>query len=268
MVFISPSTRAPVTGSSVELQDVKKIAYKKFHPASLSMIRLSHISSALLLLSSFGMSNVWAHDNETHYDRVQLSVSATAQLENDTMVATVYAQEEGAQATELSSIVNKRIRWGLELVKKYPEIKHQTNAYSSDPVYSNNKIKGWRVRQSLRLESQDMTSMSDLLGKLQSELALQSMQFTVSPTSKNKQDEKLIDEALQAFEDRAKQVVKKLSRKNYKIVDINISTSGAQGIRPRYKMQAMAMDIAESAPVISAGEQTVSVTVSGNIELE
>jgi predicted secreted protein len=32
-------------------------------------------------------------------------------------------------------------------------------------------------------------------------------------------------------------------------------------------MRAMAMD-AESAPAISAGEQTVSVTVSGNIELE
>lgn len=232
------------------------------------MIKSSHIFATLLLLSSSGLNSAWAHDNESHYDRVYLSASATAQLENDTMVATVYAQEEGAQAAELSSIVNKRIRWGLDLVKTYSEIKHQTNAYSSDPVYSNNKIKGWRVRQSLRLESQDMALMSDVLGKLQSELAIQSMNFTVSPASKNRQDEKLIDQALQAFENRAKQVVKKLSRKDYKIVDINISASGTQDIRPQYKMQAMAMDAAESAPVISAGEQTVSVTVSGNIELE
>ncbi len=57
------------------------------------------------------------------------------------------------------------------------------------------------MRQSLRLESQDMTLMSDVLGKLQSELALQSMQFSVSPDSKNQQDEKLIDKALQAFEE-------------------------------------------------------------------
>ncbi|MDT8282220.1 MAG: SIMPL domain-containing protein [Gammaproteobacteria bacterium] len=231
------------------------------------MIRLSHAFATLLFLSP-GLNTVWAHDNETHYDRVYLSARATAQLENDTMVAIVYAQEEGAQAAELSSIVNKRVRWGLERVKKYPEIKHQTNAYSSDPVYSNNKIKGWRVRQSLRLESQDMTLMSDVLGDLQAELAVQAMHFTVSPASKNHQDEKLIDEALQAFENRAQQLVKKLGRKNFKIVDINISTSGTQGIRPQYKMQAMAMDVAESAPVISAGEQTVSVTVSGNIELE
>ncbi len=232
------------------------------------MIKLSHTYNALLLFSILGINNVWAHDIETHYDRIHLSVSASAQLENDTMVATVFAEEEGSKAAELSNIVNKRIRKGLDLVKTHAEIKHQTNAYSSNPVYSNNKIKGWRVRQSLRLESQDMTLMSDVLGKLQSDLALQSMQFTVSPESKNKEDEKLIDKALQAFEKRAQQVVKKLGRKNYKIVDINISTSGARGVPPQYQMRAMAMDAVVSAPAISAGEQTVSVTVSGNIELE
>ena len=164
------------------------------------MIKLSHTFIALLLFSILGLNNVWAHDVETHYDRIHLSVSASAQLENDTMVATVFAEEEGSNAAELSNIVNKRIRQGLDLVKTHAEIKHQTNAYSSNPIYSNNKIKGWRVRQSLRLESQDMTLMSDVLGKLQSDLALQSMQFTVSPESKNQEDEKLIDKALQAFE--------------------------------------------------------------------
>lgn len=231
------------------------------------MIKLSRTLPALLLLPVLSINNAWAHENETHYDRIHLSVSASAELENDTMVATVYAQEEGAQAAELSKTVNQRIRHALELVKKHPEIKHQTDAYSSNPVYSNNKIKGWRVKQSLRLESQDMALMSDVLGKLQSDLALQSMQFTVSKASKDRQDEKLIDEALEAFEKRAQQVVKKLRRKDYKIVDINISTSGARGIRPQYQVRAMAMDT-ESSPAVSAGEQTVSVTVNGNIELE
>lgn len=225
------------------------------------------ILSTLVLLLSLGFNHAWAHDDEIHYDLIHLSASATAQLENDTMVAVVYAEEEGAQVAELSNIVNKKIKWGLNLVKAHPEIKHQTNAYSSNPIYSNKKIKGWRVRQSLRLEGQDMALMSDLLGSLQRDLALQSMQFTVSPESKNRQDAKLIDEALQAFEDRAKQVVKKLGRKNYKIVDINISTSGVPGVRPQYQMRSMAM-AAESAPAVSAGEQTVSVTVNGKIELE
>ena len=231
------------------------------------MIKLQRTLAAILLFSSIGVNNAMAHDDETHYDRIHLSVSATAQLENDTMVATLSAQEEGSQAAELSAMVNKRIRNALELVKKHPQIKHQTNAYSSNPIYNKNKISGWRVSQSLRLESRNMALMSDVLGELQADLALQSMQFTVSPASKNKQDEILIDEALEAFSKRAQQVVKKLERRNYKIVDINISTSGATGVRPQYQMRAMAMD-AESSPAVSAGEQTVTVTVSGNIELE
>ncbi len=225
--------------------------------------------SGVLLLINFYINPALAHDNnDSHYDRVHLSASASSQIENDTMVATVYAEEEGAQAADLSAMVNRRISQGLDLVKKHGEIKHQTNAYSSNPVYSNNKIKGWRVRQSLRLESQNMALMSDILGKLQKDLALQSMQFTVSPASKNKQDEQLIDQSLEAFEKRARQVVKKLGRKNYKIVDINISTSGVSGVRPQYQMRAMAMESVSSSPEISAGEQTISVTVNGNIELE
>ncbi|MFW2371903.1 MAG: SIMPL domain-containing protein [Gammaproteobacteria bacterium] len=232
------------------------------------MIKLTYTLNTLLLFSGLFINHAWAHDIETHYDRIHLSVSATAQVENDTMVATVYAIEEGSDAAELSTTVNKRIRQGLDRVKKHPEIKHQTNSYITNPVYSNNKIKGWRVSQSLRLESQDMTIMSDVLGKLQRELALQSIQFTISPDSKNKQDEKLIDKALESFANRAQQVVKKLGRKNYKIVDINISTSGTGGVPPQYQMRAMAMDMVESKPAISAGEQMVSVTVNGNIELE
>ncbi|MBT8119706.1 MAG: SIMPL domain-containing protein [Gammaproteobacteria bacterium] len=231
------------------------------------MIKIQAIFTAVFLLATIGINDAVAHEDETHYDRIQLSVSATAQLENDTMVATVSAQEEGSQAAQLSTLVNQRIRNALELVKKHPQIKHQTNAYSSNPIYNKNKITGWRVSQSLRLESSNMALMSDVLGKLQADLALQSMQFTVSPASKDKQDELLIDEALEAFSKRAQQVVNKLGRRNYKIVDINISTSGGRGIRPQYQMRAMAMD-AESSPAISAGEQTVTVTVSGKIELE
>lgn len=231
------------------------------------MIKLQRTLTAIFLFASIGANNAMAHDDETHYDRIHLSVNATAQLENDTMVATLFAQEEGSQAAELSAVVNQRIRNALELVKKHPQIKHQTNAYSSNPIYNNNKITGWRVSQSLRLESTNMALMSDVLGKLQADLALQSMLFAVSPASKNRQDEILIDEALEAFSKRAQQVVKKLERRNYKIVDINISTSGARGIRPQYQMRAMAMD-AESSPAVSAGEQAVTVTVSGNIELE
>jgi predicted secreted protein len=207
-----------------------------------------------------------AHETTDHYDRVNLSASAQTRIENDTITATLYAQEEGSDAVQLANRVNKRINQAVELVKQHDAIKLQTNNYSTSPVYHNNKITGWRVRQSIRLESQDMTLVSRVLGDLQQTVALEGINFSVSPGLKNSTDDELIVEALKVFEKRAKNISQQLKRKNYKIVDINVSTAANHYARRNYEVAAMASKV--SAPSIEGGEQTVQVTISGQIELE
>jgi predicted secreted protein len=207
-----------------------------------------------------------AHEHNDHYDRVHLSASAQTQIENDTVIATLYAQEEGSDSVQLANLVNERIDKAIKLVKQHDAIKLQTNSYSTSPVYHKNKITGWRVRQSIRLESQDMTLMSEVLGRLQQTLALQGINFAVSPGLKNRTDDELIGEALKVFEQRARNITQQLRRKNYKIVDINVSTSVNHYARRDYEVAAMASKVA--APSIEAGEQTLQVSISGQIELE
>jgi predicted secreted protein len=207
-----------------------------------------------------------AHETNDHYDRVHLSASAQTQIENDTVIATLYAQEEGSDAIQLAGLVNKRINEAVELVKQHDAIKLQTNNYSTSPVYHKNKITGWRVRQSIRLESQDMTLMSGVLGDLQKTLALEGINFAVSPGLKNSTDDELIGEALKVFEKRATNITQQLGRKNYRIVDINVSTSVNPYARRNYEIAVMASKVA--APSIEGGEQTVQVTISGQVELE
>lgn len=217
----------------------------------------------LLLLPAFTA----AHESETHYDHIQLSASAQTRLANDIILATLYAEEEGSQPTQLADIVNRKVQWAVALVKQHPQIRLQTSAYTTSPVYRSNKITAWRVRQTISLESQDMTAVSELLGELQQQLALQGMNFAVSPELRNQTDDALISDALAAFERRAKRVSDQLGRKGYRIVDLNISTSGNAGMYQRFEVRAMAMDTI-AAPTVEAGEQDVQVTVSGSIELE
>ena len=108
--------------------------------------------------------------------------------------------------------------------------------------------------------------MSDVLGSLQQTLSLQGINFAVSPGLKNKTDDELINEALKVFEQRAKNITQQLRRKNYKIVDINVSTSDNHYPRRNYEVAAMASKAA--APSIEAGEQTIQVSISGQIEME
>ena len=209
---------------------------------------------------------VSAHEHDDHYDRVHLSANAQTQIENDTVIATLYAQEEGSDSAQLADLVNKRINQAIELVIQHDEIKLQTNNYSTTPVYNKNKITGWRVRQSIRLESQDMRLMGEVVGKLQETLALQGIDFAVSPDLKNRTDDILIGEALKVFEQRAKNITQQLRRKNYKIVDIKVSTSANPYLRRNYEAVAMASKVA--APTIEGNEQTMQVNISGEIELE
>ena len=209
---------------------------------------------------------VTAHEQIDHYDRVNLSASAQTRVENDTVIATLYAQEEGSDAQQLANMVNERINQAIKLVKQHDAIKLQTSSYTSNPVYYKNKRTGWRVRQDIRLESRDMVLMSEVLGQLQKTLALQGMNFAVSPELKNRTDDELISEALKVFEQRANNITKQLRRKNYKIVDINVSTSANHYARRSYELAAMASDV--KAPSIETGEQTVKVTVSGQVEME
>jgi len=225
-----------------------------------------YILLSLFALISFNV-NVHAHEPVKRYNQISLEASSSADVDNDTMMVSMYAQEEGSKATVLSKKVNKKINWALAKLKQHKTIKVETESYTTSPVYNKNQIVSWRVRQSIQLESKDMSLMSEVLGDLQAQLSLNGISFDVSRDKREQQTKILIDDALAAFTVRAKQIANKLQHDNYKIVNINVSTSGSSS--PRYKSRNMSMMAeAQVVPSFSAGDKTLSVRVSGSIELQ
>jgi len=220
----------------------------------------------LILLFS---CNAYAHDDVLNYNQISLEASASAEVENDKMIVSLYAQEEGSKASVLSSRVNEKINWALAKIKPYKNIKVETESYSTTPVYSKNQVIAWRVKQSIQLESKDMSLLSELLGELQQQLKLNGISFDVSTEKRDEHTRLLIDQALTAYNKRATQIANKLQSDRYKIVSMNVSTSANTG---QYKYRASAAMMAESAavvaPEVARGDQTLTVRVSGTIELE
>ena len=225
---------------------------------------------SLPLLLMFAASDLSAHDNTLYYNQVSLDASATAEVDNDTMIVSMYAQQESHNAREASDKVNQKINWAIAEAKANPEIEIKTESYTTSPVYNKSQIVAWRVRQSITLKSKDMTGLSQLLGSLQRQVNLNSVGFDVSRESREQYTEQLIDEALAAFEKRAGQVAGKLKGGNYRIVNMNISTSGSQHNRPYMAMRAMAAESVayDVAPQTEGGKSNLTVRVSGTIELQ
>ena len=145
---------------------------------------------------------------------------------------------------------------------------NQHHNYQQNPLYQNQTVSGWRVRQSIRLESTDVTALSTLVGELQKRLAVASLRYLVSPDSRREVENALIAEALGRFKRRGKLISAELERPDYRIVNIDVITSGAAPMRRRGAVAAMAEISSVAAPTLEPGVQSVTVQVTGSIELK
>jgi predicted secreted protein len=230
----------------------------------------SSLRGFALIVSATGLlsTGAQAHDVPPAYDHVELSASAEQEVENDLLVASVYAEAQAERQREAADQVNTTLQWALDTARGAQDVKTQTTQYNTYPVYAaNNRIVGWQARQALRLESRDAKTLSELLGKLQERVAIESVHYDVSKAARDAAEEQLMSAALAQFRKRAELITKELGRDGYRIVRVNIGTGGAPPIPVVYRTPALAAEADVAAPAVEAGVQTVNVSVNGTIEL-
>lgn len=231
-------------------------------------MRLTLSGFALLYTCLLPASSLYAAEPPPRYDQINLSAVASQETDNDTLVAVLSAQKEGSDPAALSDGVNRLIGQALSQAKQQPEIKVQTLGYQTSPIYQQQRLSGWRVKQSLRLESRNSERLSQLLSGLQGTLALESISYAVSDERRQAVEEALIKQALEAFQKRAELITHQLGRQSYRLVEMSISNSD-QPVRPmRMRASMMTVESAVAMPQLEAGSQTLRVEINGRIELQ
>jgi predicted secreted protein len=226
-------------------------------------------STTLLLLCLTALGSASLSAAEDFYDRVMLSVTTQADVRQERLRAVLFAEEEGLDTARLADAVNQRIALALDLAKNEPGIKARTLGYSSDPIYKEQRVEAWRVRQTLELQGDDPTSLGLLIGKLQSDLNVESINYSVSEQQRDATVDELIDQALVAFQKRAQRIASGWGRDGYRLVQMTIQQRQSQPPQPMPFQASLAR--AAVAPVtppsLEGGEQQISVTLTGAIEL-
>jgi len=220
---------------------------------------------ALLMLCAF-IGPISADDKNQNYNRINLSVNASDEIENDTLVAQLYAQKEGQIASHLAKEINRDVEWAIQQAKQVPGITVQTLDYHTSPTYHKQSQNGWRVRQSLRLTSQDTLAMSQLIGELQQRLMIENIRYKISQKRRDDAENRLITQAIAAFKARAAGITKSWGHTNFRLVHMDINTSGRE-VRPMFRQEALMQSAASTPPALETGKQTVQVTANGTIEL-
>ena len=199
------------------------------------------------------------------FNLVTLSAQAEREVANDTLFATLAAEVEGTDPTQLADGVNRAMRRALDVARGYGNVRARSGNYQTYPVYDKNRVARWRVRQELRLESADFAAATELIGKLQSSLVLAQLAHGVSGEARKQAENALIAEAIAMFEERARLARDTLKAKGYRLRDLNVSGGGPVPPRP-LAMRAMSAEVA--APALEPGSTRIVLTVSGTVQLQ
>ena len=202
-------------------------------------------------------------------DQVSFQVEVGRDVGNDRMLAILNAAAEEKKPADLADKINSTMAWALDQARANKQVTLRSGSYQTYPVYGENrKIVRWRGRQELQLESQDVDQLSQLVGTLQSQLQMQSLQFSVSHNRRQQVENELIEQALEAYQARAEIVRKSLGAKTYRLMDINIHSAGRSPVIPMRAEAVSTMSRSSvSKPALEQGTSRVDVQVSGRIRL-
>ncbi len=214
---------------------------------------------------------VSADDNDLNYDLIHLSASARSDVANDLMTVNMSAQAQGKDTSKLASEINNTMNWAVSELKSFADITARTRDYQTYPQYERNgsKIRSWTATQTIELKSENFEQAGKAIQLLQSRLQVQGMQLSAKPSTREQAEDKLINEALDAFKRRALLVQNNMDASEYRIVNLSINTNNGGGRAPMHRSVSYDSSISvESAPAIEAGTSSVTVRVDGQIQLD
>ena len=235
-------------------------------------MRTLALSTLFAGLAGMALSvNAQAADS-LNYNVVNIQADAARQVSNDEMHAVLYIEKSNKQPAELAAQINQLMTQAVGTARKYPNVKIETGSQSTYPIYDNDnrKLKEWRGRAEVRLESTDFKAASQLVSELQQNFQTESINFSISDAQRKKVENELMVEASKNFQQRAQTLTQAWNKSGYNLVNLNLNTNNyfPQPISARMSMAKFAS--AEAMPVqdVASGESKITVNASGTIQFK
>ncbi|AOB32482.1 hypothetical protein AKI39_19770 [Bordetella sp. H567] len=199
-----------------------------------------------------------------------LQAAASEDVRQDTVQITVSAQVEAPDQASVGRKLNLLLDDMMKTAKSNAQVNARTGSYRVWPNTSNKgKLVGWQGEGSIILESTDFDAASALATKMGDKSAISNISFTLSRKAREAAERKLLNQAAQAFRERALAAASAFGFSGYRVKKIQLGGVGA--VAPRAYM-AMAKGAPAPAPAadvpLQADMVTVSVDVSGTVVLQ
>jgi predicted secreted protein len=234
---------------------------------------MRYLTLSSLILASALTTPAFAQQNEPlNYNLVNIQAEAARKVSNDEMHAVLYIEKSNKQPAELAVQITQLMNQAMASAKKYPQVKVETGSQTTYPIYDNDsrKLKEWRGRAEIQIESTDFKAASQLVSELQQNFQTQSINFSVSDAQRKKVENELMVEASKNFQQRAQTLSQAWNKSGYNLVNLNLNTNNSypQPIMMRASMAKFSGAEAADAQDVAAGESKITVNANGTIQFK
>lgn len=208
---------------------------------------------------------------------LNLNVTEQAQVDQDTLNASLQYVAQGRDRRALQDEVNRIMQAALERARQVSGVDVETSHYHVQIVQSGRPTRAdienpvFRAQQGLQLKSEDSAALLELLGALQAEgLTLNSLYYSLSAAAHERVAGELLHAALTKLQSRASDAASVLGKGSAALVEVSMDGSpNFMEARMRMPMMAMAADagVDFAPPSAEPGQSMVSVSVSARAVL-
>jgi len=233
---------------------------------------MKKLSLVVVIAFLFSAAPLWAEGDQGTI--VSLSAEATLEVPNDEVVISFRVEERGQKLDALHQRVNQMSATIKKSLSKEKDVSLKTSSRRVDPIWQKGsyqiKREGWLVVQSGTITSKKLDDVPRWLDTIERVGAkLQGLSFRISDSVRLATQEDLRIQAIHQFQAKANTVVNALGATYFQILHLN--TGGSTPSQPMFRQERAYMSKAmatDSTPALSSGESRISVSVSGDIEVE
>lgn len=203
---------------------------------------------------------------------VQLQATGSVDVPQDWLTVRLSTTREAPDAATVQNQLKQATEAALALLRPQTrpgEFEVRTGAFGVYPRYASaGKIAGWHGSTELIIEGRDVERISGAVGKVPG-LTVGQVGFSLSREARRKMEAQVQAMAIDRFKTKATEIAQAFGFSGYQLREVAVTTAD-EPVRPIYA-RPMAMEAkaaASDAPIpVEAGTSTVSVTVSGSVQL-
>lgn len=202
-----------------------------------------------------------------------LQASASKQVLQDE-VRIVFAHDaKGKTAAEVNRVLAHAIEQAREAVKHSTAFTLSSGNFRTAPSYGKDgRTDGWQGRAELVLSSKDLIAAQIAAGVLGTKLAISNIQFSLSTSKRRQEEQALLKELAQLFQNRAQAAALAFGFKTYKIVSLDLNGPSGSSHGPVLMRNAAPMPAPNALEAIKLSlepaQVLVNLDVSGKVTFD